>query len=150
MTDILNRIAAIPAQITRLSNLFNITNPSSPSHFHSITDTDTDTDSSTRAHWRARLCRNPKSLYFLWNEYKLEVSGSRPAKTFSRNERGIDRFTFYRNNIFSGWIVQVMKRGRSANELIDKIYQVYGYKISVTNIIKKLQEGKKKNFNKFL
>ena len=108
MTDTLNRIAAIPAEITCLSNLSNGTNPSSPSPFHSITDTDT--DSSTRAHGRVRLCRNPKSLYVLWNEYKFGVSGSRPAKNFSRNERGIDRFTFYMKNNFWGLIDQMMKR----------------------------------------
>ena len=61
MTDTLNRIAAIPAQITRLSNLStNGTNPSSPSPFHSITGTDPDTNSITRAYGRARLCKNPK------------------------------------------------------------------------------------------
>ena len=37
----------------------------------------------------------------------------------------------------------MIKRGRPANESIDKIYQVYGHKTSVTNIIKKLQEDKK-------
>ena len=37
----------------------------------------------------------------------------------------------------------MIKRGRPANESIDKIYQVYGHKTSVTNIIKKLQEEKK-------
>ena len=37
----------------------------------------------------------------------------------------------------------MIKRGRSAKEAMDKVYQVYGYKTSVTNIInKKLQEEK--------
>ena len=49
--------------------------------------------------------------------------------------------------IFWGLVVEMIKRGRSANESIDKIYQVYGYKTSVTNVIKKLQEEKKNHFN---
>ena len=147
MADTLNRIAAIPAQITRIHNLTN-TNPSSS---NSTTNCDiTGTEREQGAYGRVALCRNPKSLYVLWNEYEFGVSGCRPAKTFSRNERGIDRYTYYRRNIFWGLVVEMIKRGRSANESIDKIYQVYGYKTSVTNIIKKLQEEKKNHFNIFL
>ena len=145
MADTMNRIAAIPAQITRVRNLTTTTTNNSSSSSN-IDNTTTGAD----AEGRAGLCRNPKSLYVLWNEYEFGLSGRRAAKTFSRNERGVDRYTFYRRNIFWGLIVEMIKRGRSANEAIDKVYQVYGYKTSVTNIIKKLQEEKKNNFNRFL
>ena len=137
MADTLNRIAAIPAQITRFSNLTTVTNDSNSAS--SSRNANTGTEDNRRAH----LCRNPKSLYVLWNEYEFGINGYRAAKTFSRNERGIDRYTFYRRNIFWTLVIVMIKRGRSANESIDKIYQVYGYKTSVTNIIKKLQEEKK-------
>ena len=64
---------------------------------------------------------NPKLSYVLWNEYKFGVSGGRPAKSFSRNEQGIDRFPLYRRNVFWGLVVEMIMRGRSANESIDKI-----------------------------
>ena len=147
MADTLNRIAAIPAQITRCVNLTSTNLPSSSSSTNENSTGDTDVQRSNR---RAKLCRNPKSLYVLWNEYEFGVAGGRPAKSFSRNERGVDRFTFYRRNVFWGLVVEMIRRGRSANESIDKIYQVYGYKTSVTNIIKKLQEEKKNNFNRYL
>ncbi len=34
----------------------------------------------------------------------------------------------------------MVQRGRSANEVIDKMYHTIGYKTSVTKILKKLQE----------
>ena len=43
----------------------------------------------------------------------------------------------------------MVHRGRSANGAIDKIYQAYGYKTSVTKIIKKLQDDKKTYFRQF-
>ena len=43
----------------------------------------------------------------------------------------------------------MVRRGRSANDSIDKIYQAYGYKTSVTKIIKKLQDDKKNHFRQF-
>ena len=52
-------------------------------------------------------------------------------------------YTFYRRKIFWGLIVEMIKRGRSVIEAIDKVYQVYGDKTSVTNVIKKLQQEKK-------
>ena len=146
MADILNRIAAIPAQITRVHNL-TTTNTNNPFSHSNIDHTGTGDESGVEG--RAALCCNPKSLYILWNKYEFRLSGRRPAKTFSRNERGVDRYTFYRRNIFWGLIVEMMKRGRLANKAIDKVYQVYGYKTSVTNIIKKLQ-AEKNHFNIFL
>ena len=93
--------------------------------------------------------RNPKSLYILWNEYEFGIGGRRPAKTLSKEERGEDRYKFYKRNIFWSLVVEMVKRGRSANEAIDAIYRAYGYKTSVTDIIKKLQEDKKNHFKQF-
>ena len=65
----LNRIAAIPAQITRLTNLTSTNLPSSSSPTN-VNSTGTDVQGG---HRRAKLCHNPKSLYVLWNECKFGV-----------------------------------------------------------------------------
>ena len=53
-------------------------------------------------------------------------------------------FKFYRRSVFWNLVVDnTIKRRRSANQLIDKTYQVYDYKTSVTKIINKLQEDRK-------
>ena len=53
------------------------------------------------------------------------------------------RHNYYKRNIFWSLVVEMVHRGRSTNEAIDTIYQAYGYKTSITHIIKKLQEDKK-------
>ena len=55
----------------------------------------------------------------------------------------MDRYNYYKRNIFWSLVVEMVQRGRSANEVIDKMHQTYGYKTSVTKIIKILQEDKK-------
>ena len=67
--------------------------------------------------------RNPKSLYILWNEYEFGIGGRQHAKTISKEERGEDRYKFYKRNIFWSLVVEMVKRGRSANEAIDAIYR---------------------------
>ena len=145
ISDTMNRFAAIPATLskTRYLNLTttNLSHPSSPSNpSHSTGEAEQN---------RAKLVRNPKSLYILWNEYEFGIGGRRPAKSFSKEERGMDRYNYYKRNIFWSLVVEMVQRGRSANESIDKIYQVYGYKSSVTQIIKKLQEDKKTHYRQF-
>ena len=143
ISDTMNRFAAIPATLskTRYLNLTttNLSNPSSPSHPSYSTGVEAEKN-------RAKLVRNPKSLYILWNEYEFGIGGRRPAKSFSKEERGMDRYNFYKRNVFWSLVVEMVQRGRSANEAIDNIYQAYGYKTSVTQIIRKLQEDKKSHF----
>ena len=141
ISDTMNRFAAIPATFSTRNNLnlTTVTNPASPSHPSSTTNTGN----------CAKLIRNPKSLYVLWNEYEFGIAGRRPAKTFSKEERGRDRYNYYKRNIFWSLVVEMVRRGRSANEAIDTIYQAYGYKTSITHIIKKLQDDKKNHYRQF-
>lgn len=44
----------------------------------------------------------------------------------------------------------MVNRGHTANAAIDQIYQVFGLKSSVTEILKKLVDDKKTNHNRFL
>ena len=141
ISDTMNRFAAIPATFSTRNNLnlTTVTNPASPSHPSSTTNTGN----------CAKLIRNPKSLYVLWNEYEFGIAGRRPAKTFSKEERGRDRYNYYKRNIFWSLVVEMVRRGRSANEAIDTIYQAYGYTTSITHIIKKLQDDKKNHYRQF-
>ena len=82
-------------------------------------------------------------MEILWNEYKFGIGSWRHVKTFSQEERGMDRYNYYKRNIFWNLVVEMVQRGRLANEAIDKIYQIYGYKASVTKLIKKPQQDKK-------
>ena len=143
MADTMNRIAAIPATMSEKRYLNLTSTDTNPSLSYSPL---LPTGPKKQA---AKLCRNPKSLYMLWNEYEFGIGGRRPAKTFSKEERGTDRFNYYKRNIFWSLVVEMVHRGRSANDAIDKIYQAYGYKTSVTKIIKKLQDDKKNHFRQF-
>ena len=69
MADTMNRIAAIPAQITHVCILTITTNNSSSSSSN-INNT-TGADVAGRTEGRGGLSRNPKLLYVLWNEYEF-------------------------------------------------------------------------------
>ena len=36
----------------------------------------------------ATLCKNPRSLFILWDEYNKGIAGRKPARTFTSSERG--------------------------------------------------------------
>ena len=158
----INRIALIPAQIsTSLNTLTNIvtnspqhtpnTNPLSPSHF-SINNTGETREQEGVAirTEKAKLSKNPKSLYILWHEYEFGIGGRRAAKTFSRCERGKCRHTYSKRNIFWNLVCEMTRRGHTANNAIDEIYKVYGHKTSVTDILRKLQKDKREHHKQFL
>ena len=126
----MNQVATIPAQITCLkNNLTSIHLPSSSSSSSpsSSNDNSTGTGDIRGDQRRATLCLIPELMYVVWNQCGFGVAGKRSAKTFSRNEQGLDSFTFYRRNIFWNQFVNIIRSGRSANESIDKMYQVHGH-----------------------
>ncbi len=61
----------------------------------------------------------------LWNEYKFVFGGERPAKTFTKEERGANRFNYYKRNIFWSLVVEMVKRGCSLLMLI--LFKYGGY-----------------------
>ena len=150
MTDTLNRIASMPHQMRSNINLnvtdYNPSNPSSPPLHPMFTSTGNRQVRITKA----TLSRNPKTLYILWHEYDFEVGERRPAKSFSRKDRGDNRHVYSKRNVLWSLVVQMVGRGHSANGAIDKIYQAYGFKTSVTEVIKKLIQDKKTHYMQFL
>ena len=155
----MNRIALIPAQVaTTLNNLnhFNLTDPHSLSPQSSLNPITTGAtihpiNRSVRIKEpSAKLARNLKSLYVLWHEYEFGIGERRPAKSFSRKERGSCRHLYSKRNLFWSLVVEMIRRGHTANGAIDKIYEKYGFKTSVTDILRQLQKDKKQHHRQFL
>lgn len=91
----------------------------------------------------ARLSKCPKTLYDLWKEYMFGFSGNKPAKDFTRSERGACRYNYSKRNVVWQTIVELVKAGYSSDLAIDKIYGAYGHSTSNTIIIKKLAADNK-------
>ena len=137
----INRIS-IPHQFTLQTNITNTNN----------TQQSFSTSNSTGIFrgQKAKLYRNPKSLYILWQEFEHGVGERKAAKNFTREERGRCRFSYCRRNVFWELVSEMVRRGHTANSAIDKIYTVYGFKTSVTDILKKLVKDKQHHHRQFL
>ena len=90
-----------------------------------------------------RLSQRPKDLYFLWAEWEHGVNGIKPAKLFTRRERGGNRFAFSRRLVFWNMVLAMVAKGHIADVAIDKILTVYGRNLSVTTILCKMQKDRK-------
>ena len=153
----MNRIALIPAQVATTLNKINNSNLTNPPLSPTLSPTfQTGAHNSILPSAReirepkATLAKNLKSLYILWHEYEFGVGERRPAKTFSRKERGSCRHVYSKRNLFWSLVVEMIRRGHTANSAIDKIYEVYGFKTSVTDILRQLQKDKKQHHRQFL
>lgn len=151
ISDSLNRIA-IPHQFTvqthvNSNNQTNNTtnNENSNSNYSILFSTGSRSDLR-----KAKLYRNPKSLYILWQEYEHGVGNRKAAKDFSRDERGKCRYSYCRRNVFWDLVSTMVRRGHTANSAIDKIYIVYGHRTSVTDILKNLVRDKQIHHRQFL
>ena len=60
-----------------------------------------------------------------------------------RRREGIAGTTTTKGTFSGAWWLRCCREVGWPNEAIDTIYQAYGYKTSITQIIKKLQEDKK-------
>ena len=91
----------------------------------------------------ARLLRCPRTLHDLWKEFEFGFSGCKPAKEWTTVEHGRDRFNYYRRNVFWMKVSELVRAGYTADRACELIYSVYGQKLSVTAIIKRLIADKK-------
>jgi hypothetical protein len=87
--------------------------------------------------WPA-LCPNINSLLSLWTEYEFGIGGRKPAKSWTREERGnrSQKQTYYRRNCI--WKIQVhlMNKGYNVEAANALIRRTYGETTSITNIAK--------------
>ena len=95
------------------------------------------------AQLEARLTRCPKTLHDLWKEYEFGFSRCKPAKDFTSNERGKDRYNYYKRNVFWSQVSLMIRAGYTAETACDKIYSVYGACLPVSKIIKLMIRDKK-------
>ena len=86
------------------------------------------------------LSPNPTNLYVLWLEYKKGIGGRKPARQFTREERGHKKVKYTYCNRKKVWdlIDRLVWAGYTSDVAIDKIYSVYGA-LSVTKIIKRIR-----------
>ncbi len=91
----------------------------------------------------AKLSDCPRSLHDLWLEYELGFSGKKAAKDFTEKERGADKYRYYRRNVFWVKVCEMVRAGFTAERACDRIYSVYGSRLSVTKIINAMIRDKK-------
>lgn len=97
-----------------------------------------DGDGSSQA--IATLCDRPNSLHVLWQEYQHGVGNRKPAKDFTKAEKGRCRKTYYRRNLVWAKIDLLVRAGHLYNSACDMLQVQYGRISSVTQIIKKIIE----------
>ena len=90
----------------------------------------------------ASLSPNPRTLYILWDEYMNGVGGRKPAKDFTRQERGRVKFKYHRRRHVWNVVACLVDGGVSADVALDIIYAVYGVGSSVTSIINQMIQDK--------
>lgn len=93
--------------------------------------------------YESTLCKCPKSLHVLWQEYEFGVGGRKAAKTFSSKERGAVKFNYSLRNHFWMLMNRMISRGYTHTSAIDKIYSVYGTHLSATNILREIRKDTK-------
>lgn len=92
----------------------------------------------------AILGKCPKTLNDLWHEYMFGLTGHKPAKDFTRAERGKVRYTYARRLVFWQKTAEMVRMGYTADRAIDKIYIAYANcGSSVTKIINAMMKDRK-------
>ena len=71
----------------------------------------------------AELSKNPRSLYTLWHEYKFGIGSRKAANDFVVRDRGANRHNYSKCKVFLYLVSLMVRRGRQANEAIDKLYK---------------------------
>ena len=91
----------------------------------------------------AELYPRPQNLYDLWQEYEFGLSGKKPAKDFTRAERGKVKFAYCRRKVFWDVIVKLVNAGHMSNSAVDEVYNCYGRSLPVTTILRKMVQDRK-------
>jgi Transcriptional activator of glycolytic enzymes len=91
----------------------------------------------------ATLIKNPRTIDELWAEYQFGIGGRKPARLFTRGERGKVKYNYYRRNIVWEVIARLVRAGETAQTAIDRIRIVYGQSSSVTVIVNKMKADRR-------
>ncbi len=85
------------------------------------------------------LSPHPKDLHELWQEYEFGIGGRKPAKLFTAQERGKEKFKYSRRKVAWDTVERLVRAGHTAQVAIDNIYDVYG-NLTVSKLISKLRQ----------
>jgi hypothetical protein len=80
----------------------------------------------------------------LWHEYEFGLGGRKAAKLFSSAERGHVKHKYTMRKIFWDKVTLMIRSGYSAQTAIDKIYEVYSTRHSVTKILRLMKSDKRR------
>ena len=92
---------------------------------------------------RALLTPNPRTLHVLWDEYIRGIGGNKPAREFTRAERGPVKHKYSRRKVFWDLVEELCRAGHSSNDVIDRIYSHYGQNKAPTTIINGIRKDRK-------
>ena len=93
----------------------------------------------------AALSPTPRSLHVLWEEWLTGIGNRKPARLFTRAERGRVKHKYHRRKVVWDLIRDLIRSGLTAEAAIDRIYTVYGHGQTVTTIINRLKRDKRMN-----
>ena len=91
----------------------------------------------------AELMPRPSDVYVLWDEYNVGVGGRKPARLFTRQEKGRVKHKYCRRKGVWDTLSVLINAGLTREAACARLYDVYGYESTVTNIIDRLKRDKK-------
>ena len=103
-------------------------------------------DSDLFTNVRAKLYRGVKNLYDLWHEYEFGLSGNKPAKYFTSQERGKCRFIYCRRKVFWDVVKSFINTVQSSDTAIGVTIKFKGFYPLLILLSKKVSL-KKQSFN---
>ena len=92
---------------------------------------------------RAELSKGPGTLHELWTEWTHGIGTLKPAKDFTREERGRSKYAYSRRRVFWDMVSLHVLADISSDLTIARIYGAYGRKLPVTEILKRMTKDKK-------
>ena len=92
----------------------------------------------------SNISKLPKTLYVLWNEWEFGIGGNKPAKLFLATERGRVKYQYSLRKVFWDLCSEMIRRGHTSDTAIDEMYKVYSNRLSLTQILRKMREDRKR------
>lgn len=91
----------------------------------------------------ASLSPTPRTLNRLWEEWMHGIDGRKAARLFTPTERGKEKHKFHRRKVIWDLINGLIRQGNTANQSIERIYNVYGQGSTVTSIINSIKRDRR-------
>ena len=91
----------------------------------------------------AKLSNGPKTLEVLWREFVTGINGTKPASEYNHADIACNSTKYCRRKKFWDVVSLWLRAGKTAEQAIAKVYEVYHPVTSVTAILDKLAKDKK-------